>query len=201
VFEPPEGFWALAREPGASAAALRPARDYLAGRGVGAFLIREAAIGACAVGPLQDRVVVPLRSDEGHWLWWIARSIHTGVSKKYMYPSGSRRGLIYNHMALFVETDVPALVVEGCFDTFPYWPDAVALLGNATPEHLLALSAARRPICVVLDGDAWEKGAALALQLRLNGQRAGCLRLPPKKDPDEMCVEEIRHLAGLSLNS
>jgi hypothetical protein len=201
LVEPPEAFYELAREPGRSSLACKPFRDYLVGRGVKIIVARDVGIGGCVAGRMNDRVVVPVRSEEGFWLWWVARSIHKSADRKYMYPCGSRKGVLFNHAALFVETDVPALVVEGCFDALPYWPDAVALLGKPTEEHMLALLAARRPICVALDGDAWLEGAGLTLRLRMEGQRAGALRLPPKKDPDEMCVDEIRHLAMRSIDA
>jgi hypothetical protein len=132
---------------------------------------------------------------------------------KYLCARGSWRGQsIYNHAALLEQTDDPAIVVEGVIDAISVWPCGVALLGLSggtrdgagrvasrgmpTVEQVDALSLARRPLAVVLDGDAWEEGEATALQLRLLGARAGYVRLPPRTDPDEVpaswLLEEAR---------
>jgi DNA primase len=201
ALDPPDGFFALGDEPGLSAEACAPMRSYLVRRGVRRGLAQRTRIGACVTGRFRDRVVVPMFTDNGAWLWYVARSVLPNPTRKYLYPSGSRRGVIYNHPALFVETDEPVIVVEGAFDTFPFWPDACALLGDVTEEQVTALAAARRPLAIVLDGDAWEKGAALAMRLRMEGARAGAVQLPPRVDPDEVPPDELRAAARASLDA
>jgi hypothetical protein len=48
---------------------------------------------------------------------------------------------------------------------------------------------------VTLDGDAWEIGRALAMRLQLKGKQANFIRLPPKKDPNDLGVEVLTELA------
>ncbi len=50
-------------------------------------------------------------------------------------------------------------------------------------QHLMVLLAV---LVVVLDADAWEKGLALSLRLRLEGCTAGCVKLLDGADPDEV---------------
>ncbi len=192
----PEDWHPLGVEPGLSACTLAPARDYLAQRGVSTRAIIEAEVGACASGYAHGRIVVPIRRPDATLAGWVGRvwldkeaadsaeRMGYPPMKKYLYAKGTER-ILYNGQAAQVETDRPLLVVEGVFDTFPFWPDAVAVLGSWTGAHLAALCTAKRPVAVVLDGDAWRSGESLAMHLRLDGIRAGSVRLGPKADPDE----------------
>lgn len=225
---PPGGFWRVTTGPGLTSVALEPARRYLlapqgrGGRGLDPDVLHEAEVGACATGRYHGRVVVPLLSpDDGAWLgwssrvWmsereWLARCEAAGVPRDeaadgwraYLYPPGMPRDFFYNHRALLTETDEPALVVEGVFDVLCEQVGldcGVAALGKPSHVQVEALIAARRPVVFLLDGDAWREAEALSLRLRFEGQRAGYVRLPPKKDPDELPREWIRAAARDSL--
>jgi len=78
------------------------------------------------------------------------------------------------------------MVVEGVFDALALYPNAVAVLGKASEAQMEALQESKRPVVIVLDGDAWQEGWAMAARLKFKGQRAGSVRLPPKLDPDEV---------------
>jgi DNA primase len=103
---------------------------------------------------------------------------------KRIRPDG--HGLLFNEAVLWVDTDEPVFAVEGVFDTTHVYPNAVAFLGKPLKSHILPLRAARRPVVVCLDGDAWEEGWALAMTLRHYGLRAGSIRLPARRDPNDM---------------
>lgn len=179
----PGGFITLGTHPGLSAEVCRPAREYLAGRGVGPNLAALAGIGCV---PDWGRVVVPIHGPDGGLRGWVARA-YVPTDRTYLYPKGfSRADTLYNEAALDVESDEPVMVVEGVFDALATWPVGVAVLGKPSGWQTARLAAARRPVAVVLDGDAWREGWALAMHLRLQGQTAGCVRLPPGADPDEV---------------
>jgi hypothetical protein len=195
--QPPEGFLYLGEEPAWSSLAADDAWRYLLapppdGRGLTEERIVETGIGVCLTGRYQGRVIVPVLGLDGDWLWWVGRSWVKKADRPYMYPSGGRDGVLYNHASLLVETDEPVAVVEGVFDAIALWPSAVAVLGKPNEAQIDALATARRPVAVVLDGDAWSEGWALAMRLRFEGQRAGNVRLPPKKDPDEVPLGWLR---------
>ena len=189
----PSGCVALSEGPGATAEVTAPARAYLAGRGLTAETIRTAGILAV---PSWGRIIMPIWApgDLGPELrGWVARA-YVPTDKTYLYPKGfSRADTVYNVAALAVRTTVPVMVVEGVFDALAWWPDAVAVLGKPSAWQVDALAAARRPVAVILDGDAWREGWALAMTLRLRGQDAGCVKLPAGMDPDE--VEGLREAA------
>lgn len=198
----PDGFAPLYDEPLASALVAEPARAYLAKRVPDRERWRELQLGACLTGFYANRVVVPvLDADRSEWVGWIARSWEPREPVRYRYPPGwSRATTIFNHAALLVETDEPALVVEGAFDAIHLWPSGVAVLGTPpTQAQIWALADARRPIVWVLDGDLWEMGMALSWRLRHEGQRAGFVRLPPTRDPDEISADWIKTEAQRAL--
>lgn len=202
---PPEGYWPLA---GDDSYTFAPAREYLRKRGVREDVWAEAQIGACADGKYRGRIVVPNLQPDGSWLGYTTRSYDKATPKKfaYRYPGGSWRGsVVWNVRALTEATDEPLYVVEGVLKGLPYWPHAVAHLGNSgpnavTPQQFALLCTATRPLVVVLDGDAHEQGWALAMRLRLEGKVAGSVRLPPGTDPDEVdgawLYEEARASLG-----
>lgn len=198
AMRPPPGFVSLMSAEGRGSLSLAPARTYLMGRGLGPDRWAATGIGACSTGRYSDRVIVPVLADDDEtWLGWVGRVWVKKAEVPYLYPPGMKRGeILYNHRALHVETDDPVYVVEGVFDSLALWPRAVALLGKPSGMQVEALVNARRPVVVVLDGDAHEEGWALAMKLRFNGQRAGNVRLPPRIDPDEVpatwLIEEAR---------
>lgn len=187
AFDPPEGYLALGTQPGCDALVTGPARRYLRSRNLDERLWKEAGIGACLKGKYEGRVIVPILGSDNEWLGFVARAWTKTAERPYLYPKGMLRGeILYNHAALLVETETPVMVVEGVFDSLALWPNAVAVLGKPSGTQIEALAAAKRPVAVVLDGDAHQEGWALAMRLRLMGARAGSVRLPPKVDPDEV---------------
>jgi DNA primase len=199
--DPPSSYVPLFEGDGATASCLAEARDYVlrpmseGGRGLDEQTARTARIGACTRGPFAGRVIVPVFDAAGAWRWFVGRAWRK-CEKPYLYPSGSRGGLMYNGAALGVVTDVPLLVVEGAFDALAHWPDAAAVLGKPTDEHIAALAAAVRPVCFVLDGDATDEALACALALHGRGhRRVGLLGLGPRVDPDEIPREVLSRLA------
>jgi hypothetical protein len=151
-------------------------------------------MGAARRGEAAGRIVVPLLETGGSkWLGWVGRiwRKREGVLP-YRYPAGMPRGaLLFNHDALLVETAEPCMIVEGVFDALPHWPRAVACLGKPSRGQLTALMAARRPIVVVLDGDAWREGQALARLLTFRGRSTKWLRLPPAVDPGDIAPDQM----------
>lgn len=200
AWDPPEGFYRITEEPAASSRALAPAREYLVGRGIGIDLLREAGVGACLRGRMRGRVVVPITDAGGVWRGYVGRDWSGLRERPYDYPPDMRRyELLYNPGALTDPEGV--LVVEGVFDALALWPYAVALLGKPSQAQRDQLGTALGPVVVLLDGDAWEEGWALAMGLRLDGRRAGAIRLPPKVDPDEVDRELISQAAQACLDT
>lgn len=193
TIEPPEAFTSLVEGPGATAESLASARAYLRGRGLDEALWAAVGLGACATGRYAGRVVVPIFDETGEtWCGWVSRAWYKKATVPYLYPEGMDRAtVLYNSAALQIETDEPAVIVEGVMDAIcpAVFPHGVALLGKHSPAQLDQLHEARRPLAIVLDGDAHEEGEMLALRLRFDGMRAFSVKLPAGRDPDEMGSE------------
>lgn len=200
AFEPPPYFVELGYD---DSHALQPARDYLASRNVSLKTIKRLGIGACYDGRWYGRIIVPITPKVGDlrmWWGWVGRLWRAPnkdaqglAALKYLYPSGmEREKIIYNGSVLSTHTGVPAMLVEGVFDTFPFPKRAFAVLGKVGLEQKKQIArVVQRPIAIVLDGDAWQEGHALSLSFQTNGISAGCVRLPPRKDPDEVSGPDL----------
>src|SRR5262249_38312946 len=128
---PPEGFDPIWEDDAWEAECYAPARAYLASRGIGRDFAQEAGIGVVMDGRYHHRVIIPVLGLGGEWVGWVGRVWVKKADRPYIYPEGAWRAQsLYNHAALRQETDEPALVVEGCFDSLALWPGAVAVLGK-----------------------------------------------------------------------
>ena len=189
----PEGFVPLWKTAG-EAIVCRPAQKYLADRNISQETINRARIGACFKGFFKQRIIIPIHR-QGKLVGFVGRIWKDKLpdgARKYLYNAGFDRAItLYNEQALYVTTDQPVMVVEGVFDTFPFYPDAVACLGKPSEAQVQMLCEANRPIAVVFDGDAWREAEGLAMGLRMRGKNAMAFKMPPGKDPDEM-VEEVK---------
>jgi len=200
---PPEGFLPLWKEPGITSVGAEPAREYLRSRGlVDTEVWRSVGIGCCLSGKTAGRVVVPVLTETGGWLGWVARAWRPGSWRPYLNARGmviGTTGNLFNEAALREATEAPVLIVEGVFDALALWPMAAAVLGKPTTAQVQTMRTAARPVVIVLDGDAWEEAEMLAMRLRFEGVRAGWVRLPPCKDPDEVDLAWLMDEARRSL--
>lgn len=198
---PPEGFELLA---GDTSITLAPARDYMHGRGIPEWVWEEAQVGACAFGKYAGRIVIPNLMADGSWYGYTTRAYDKKVPKKLAYrfpPGGWRGGVLHNQPALWEHTEEHLYIVEGAFDALFLWPHAVAVLGMPSEQQVALLATSKRPLVVVLDADAWEKGMALSLRLRVEGCRAGYVRLLDGADPDEVDGADLWEAAQNSLSA
>lgn len=200
TIRPPEGFVSLADPDVRSSIVLEPAIKYLTKkRGLRMRTIEDAGIGACLLGYFGGRIVVPIFDDDDRtWVGFVARLWRKEKKDelRYAYPKGMRRAVImFDRYLLDDVTNKPVMVVEGVMDALPYLGRAVAVLGKPSHAHVEMLAKSRRPVAVVLDGDAHREGWALARRLRLRGVRSGAVRLPAKTDPNDQDHEAVMRAA------
>jgi len=157
-------------------------------------------IEAAGIGYAGNRIVVPVKTVEGDHFGHVARAIPNLRPSyledvKYVNSKGFRReSVLYNGAILFEETLDPAIVVEGAFDALPHWPFAVACFGKPADKQVELLRESKRPLLLVLDGDAWELGRSIAQRLSLDGHNVGWIRLPPGHDPAEIRIYTMREI-------
>lgn len=193
--EAPEGFTLLGDGDGLTAYAFKPARVYLSSRRISRKTCQEIGIGATLNGKAAYRVIVPVKAGR-EWFGWVGRSWVEKAPLRYLYPRGMPRGeIMFNSTALSVSTRDPALIVEGVFDALPHWPNTVACLGKPTDDQVELLLDAKRPLVIMLDGDAWREARSLARVLRRSGKEASFVRLPPTFDPGNFSLFELNKFA------
>jgi len=199
----PEHFMWLGEDPGDTAMVTEDPRQYLYARGVPQETIRQARVGCCLDGEFAGRIIVPLIDDDEIWQGWVGRYWHDRkVPLRYRYPEGMKRGdLLFNSNALRLVSRKPVYVVEGVFDALPHWPNAVACLGKPTAPQKEMLLHAARPIVVVLDGDAWLEGRALAWWLKRKGKDSYFIKLPAATDPGNLPPADLDRLAEFTMQS
>lgn len=182
LIELPEEFKLLTTESGgASSRMLAKFRKYLYGRGVSQDIIDETMTGAATFGRYKNFVIVPFMKKK-KVVGFGARNI---FEKVYRYAEGfEKEQNPFNQDALYEETDIPLVVVEGFFDAMPHWPFAMAVGGQPSAYHWEELfPKAKRPLVLAFDADMQIKNELGADLLALNGVRAKYLKLPPGTDP------------------
>lgn len=180
----PPWFLPLWQEPALSATVLQPAIQYAESRGFDLGVRQEIKMGAAIRGKYSGCIVIPHRDERGQWWGFTARKWFKKVQDPYRYPDGMSRDRLFNESALTVDTTDPALMMEGVLDCALYYPDSIGGLGKPIEDHMSSLLRTKRPIAVILDGDAWRTAYLFALRLRFEGIRAGAVRLPPGRDPN-----------------
>jgi len=196
--QPPEGWHPLWTGEGATALSFEPARQYLRKRGVSGDMLEVLQVGAVLNGYYGGRVVLPLLDGADLWRGWVARDWTGTADRPYLNAKSMSREFLWNGHVLDIETDEPAIIVEGIFDAVSLWPNACAVLGKPTHQHVDLMLGARRPVVLCLDGDAIDEEWELLAKLRLYGVRSGAIRLPAKVDPDE-AVDYVRARARVCL--
>lgn len=192
---PYDDFFPLWVESAVRSETLRPAIDYLRGRGFQMSDIETADMHYAVGGRYAGRAILPHKDAFGDWWGSTSRLLFNPPKDgppKTLYPANMDRGLMFNQHVLMFETAKPVMLVEGCLDAVWYLPHVVATLGKTTPAHFETLLEACRPVVVCLDGDAWEEGRALAMRLRLRGKEAAFVRLPPTEDPNSVNPNWLR---------
>ena len=200
----PRGFQAIEPEMVESLLPIGAAAQYAHRRTGDWGIVTQVGIGMAA-----NRLIVPIRDSEGKHLGHVARVIPELLPAylpdvKYVNPKGFRREeLLFNESALDVplseylmgnDEGLPVMVTEGVFDALPHWPLAVACLGKPTHVQETLLERSLRPLAIVLDGDAWETGKALAQRLCLRGVPASWVELPPNTDPGDYDRDTMRRI-------
>jgi len=171
--------------------------DYLIGRGLDAGLARDSGwYPTCRAQDTLPRILIPATRTDGR-IFWQARAIDGGESRRYQSPSGSRGDAL-----IIVRPESPiidrAALVEGPFDALAAAECGVlgiALMGN-TPnqeslEHVAALLVPISMLYVISDSDALRESTHTMTWLRLRTSAKAQLWYPhPYKDLADMPFEK-----------
>jgi DNA primase len=191
---------------------------YLAERGLTAETIRHFGLGFCSRGYFKDRVVMPLRSEEGHLIGYGGRITDDKMigekCPKYLFPGSRERDgknlefrkseFLYNGHTL-KETVGDLIVVEGFMSVFWLFQcgilPVVALMGWACSEQQANLIVSHVKgagvVWILSDGDAaGERCATNIFQLVATQRAVRWLKLREGKQPTDISNEELRRMLG-----
>lgn len=141
------------------------------------------------------RLVIPVHFN-GIRVGWNARDLTDKIPPKYLNAPGFPRDhIVYNAEALYRDTDLPVMVMEGALDVEPHLPDATGCFGKPTEAQLDILETTTRPIVCVLDPDAVDESWATSRALRLRGKTAAHLPLRGTRDPNNIPPAELMRAA------
>ncbi len=143
----------------------------------------------------QNRLIVPIRDEQGRIIAFTGRSLGDEVPKykNSRFDKGSHLfGLDKARNAIRQKSRV--IVVEGHFDVLQMWEqgfqETVAVQGTAlTNEHLRKLSTATKQIILVFDGDKAGRNAALKVvdnAFAFSELHFKVALLAPGEDPDSL---------------
>ncbi|MBA60078.1 MAG: hypothetical protein CMQ40_13025 [Gammaproteobacteria bacterium] len=171
-----------------------PAWKFLKRRRVSMEVTQQAGLGFARMGEHQGRIIMPIPGPRGDWIGWVGRDTRPKPWIPYWTAKGmDRRSVFFNDAAVREDRSFPLILTEGPLDVLRHWPHAAGCLGKPAKGQIARLAKVKRPIVVALDGDAWRAGLGLARALRVRGSpKVWALRLPPKRDLDDLDVGEVR---------
>lgn len=165
--------------------ACRPGIAYAESRGFDEFIRHNCGMGVAVVGKYAESIIVPHADSRGTWWGFTSRRWFRKCEQPYSYPSAMSRDRMIHDQVFQVDTEDPALLMEGSLDCVLFWDDAAGHMGKPIEAHIEVIKKSRRPVVSVLDGDAWRAGEHFMFLLRMERVKAGAVRLPPGRDPNQ----------------
>ena len=175
---------------------------YLVARGISKETARHFGAGFFpGKGSMIGRVVIPIHDKDGRLVAYAGRSIDDS-EPKYKLPAGfhKSRELFNQHRASKCDSDT-IIVVEGFFDCMKvhqaeYVP-VVALMGSTLSNEQQAVLEKFSKVILMLDGDEPGREAASVIAALLMTQTfVKVIRLPERKQPDQLSSVELRNILG-----
>lgn len=137
----------------------KQAYNYIRSRNITELMLQLYNIGYCALGPYENRIIIPSYNENKHLNYFIARSFLTKTKMKYKNPEAQKEIIIFNEH--LIDWDKTVYIVEGAFDSI-FIPNAIPMLGKFMSDHLfMTLYEKAKKIIIVLDPDAWNDAERL----------------------------------------
>lgn len=168
----------------------RNAIHYLiAKRNVSLAEIVKYGIGYCETGEYAKKVIIPSYDETGKLNYFVGRSYYDSESFKHKNPDVSKNCVGFE---LFINWDLPIVLVEGSFDAITVRRNAIPLFGKTISEDLrkkiIEHKVSKLYIC--LDKDAQKQALEHAEYFMNNGIEVYFVNLQDK-DPAEIGFERM----------
>jgi hypothetical protein len=175
-----------------------PANDYLRSRGFDPYqLSKEYGLRYCSqasqgFGLASERIIVPIFMNK-KMVGWQARFVgerdwkNCPVPKYWDRPGMPKRLMLYNFDVATQQSF--GVLQEGVTDVWSTGKNAMGLLGksiSSAQRQLLAFSFHRKPLLVMLDGDAQVDNECIVHEMKASNRvGVGIIVLPDEKDPGD----------------
>lgn len=146
-------------------------------------------IGYCSDGDFADRIIVPSFNDEGTLNYFVARAFYNDAYLKYKNPDASKNIVAFD---MFINWQLPIVLVEGVFDAIATRRNAIPLLGKTISDRLFEKIVMQRPpaVYIALDQDAIRDSIVIAERL-IREEIPTHIILLEEKDPSDLGFEKM----------
>ncbi len=161
----------------------------LKNRGIFERDILRYQIGYCESGDYANMIIIPSYGDDGLLNYFIARSYFKDAYIKYKNPEVSRNIVAFD---MFINWQLPIVLVEGAFDAIATRRNAIPLLGKTMSDKLYEKILVRRPpaVYIALDDDAVRDAVVIADKL-IKEQISTHIINFDEKDPSDLGFEKM----------
>jgi len=167
------------------------AYDYIKRRGISDTEIMRYNIGYCEKGKYANRVIIPSYDVNGILNYFVARSYEDNWFPKYKNPPIPNNEYVI-FFDIFINWEMPVILVEGVFDAIAAKRNAIPLLGQSITSALQQKLIQRDvdSIVIALDADAIKTSLKYTEKFISEGVNVKFMNLQ-QKDPSEMGFEEF----------
>lgn len=170
----------------------RNAFAYLTRRGISVFDILKYRIGYCETGPYSGKIIIPSFSSTGELNYFVGRGYYKDDVHKHKNPNVSKNIIGFE---LFINWQLPIILVEGAFDAIAVKRNAIPLFGKTINEALRTkiIDMGVQDIYICLDRDARTQALETANHFKSRGIRVYFVDLQ-EKDPSEVGFAQIQKI-------
>jgi hypothetical protein len=170
----------------------RNAFAYLKRRGVSIFDIIKYRIGYCETGLYSGKIIIPSFAADGSLNYFVGRGYYPDDQHKHKNPDVSKNIIGFE---LFVNWQLPVILVEGAFDAIAIKRNSIPLFGKTINDALKTkiIDNNVTDIYICLDKDARKQALETANYFIAKGIRVYFVDLE-QKDPSEIGFRHIQEI-------
>lgn len=175
----------------------RHALVYLKKRRVSPNDIIKYGLGYCEEGKYKNMIILPSFDEDGKLNYFTGRSFEEDPYKKYENPPISRNIVPFE---LYINWNVPVILVEGIFDAIAVKRNVIPLLGKNISNNLMKklVESKVKKIYIALDKDASKQALHHCEKLMNEGKEVYLVDLKDK-DPSKMGTKNFINLIQSTL--
>lgn len=171
----------------------RHAISYLNKRGISHQDIIKYNIGYCDEGLYANRIIIPSYDENGLLNYFSARTFDKNEKNKYQNPSVEKDNIIA--FDLYINWELPIILVEGMFDAITIKRNVIPLLGKTLSKSLIKkiIESGTPKIYISLDTDAYKESLIYCKQFMEYGKEVYLVE-NKNKDASEIGFENFSHI-------